>query len=218
MEKVAFSRTMMTKPYRGHPNEDALERFLLKLLDEDELEIVETHIFACSACLDRLEALELHIAAAKLACKEHLAAPAANVAHPRSQFSFSSWLTLPRLSIAGGALAACALLLTIASRPQQVSVSAFRGSEVTYVDVWVPLALHLDAKDLPSGPLAVRVVNSRGGEIWHGPATSAHDQIDVTIPRLTSSSHFFIRVYATQEDASGSLLREYSVETKPLLH
>lgn len=216
MEKVLFFRTIMNEPYREHPSEDALERFLLNLLEEGEVEVVETHILACEACVDRLETLEFQIAAAKLACESYSAEQRA-LAQPKEKFSLSKWFTLPRLSIAVGALAACAVLLTVGLVPRQENIAAFRGAEVNYVAQWVPLALHLDAKDLPPGPVVVRVVNARGGNIWQGGATSVNDQIDVRIPRFTSTGHFLIRVYATQEDASGTLLREYSVQTRPVL-
>jgi anti-sigma factor RsiW len=67
MEKAVKFLTLMNGPNPDHPSEDSLERFLLNRCEVDELEIVETHIFACEACVTRLETLELTIEATKLA-------------------------------------------------------------------------------------------------------------------------------------------------------
>ncbi len=216
MEKLVFFPTTMNEPYRDHPDEEALERFLLNRSDEEELEIVETHIMACEGCVEKLEALEYQITATKIALKSHVTERCASIAHQQTESRFGNWLTLTRFSLAGGAVAACALVLTVVSIPRQENISAYRGAEVTNVAAWTPLSLHLDANDLPPGSVAVEVVDARGGKIWQGAATNANDQIDVDIPRLKSSRHYLVRVYSTQDDALGALLREYSMQTKPL--
>lgn len=50
-----------------HPDEEALERFLLNMSPDEEREILETHVLACESCLDQLDALEIDIAATRLA-------------------------------------------------------------------------------------------------------------------------------------------------------
>ncbi len=73
----------MQEPYIDHPTEEALERFLLHHSEEQELEIVETHILACESCVSRLESLESDIAASKLALRQFQAKHAAKAVNTR---------------------------------------------------------------------------------------------------------------------------------------
>ena len=147
MERAVKFRTIMNGPYRDHPSEDALERFLLNQSEEEELDIVESHILACESCVTRLETLELNIEATKMALKDQLAEQAAKDAQPVSDRPrWLSWLTLPRMSFAGVALAACALTITFASVPREATLMAYRGTETAIVSEWVPLNLQLNAK------------------------------------------------------------------------
>ncbi len=217
MEKAVAFRTLMNGPYRHHPPEDALERFLLQQSEEDELEIVETHILACETCVTRLETLEFNIKATKLALSElqqaeRLAETAQPV--PKPGFNFFSWLTLPRLSLAGASLAACALALTFLSVPREVTLTAYRGAETNYVSQWLPLELHLNARELPAGPVRVEVVNAQGGKVWQGNAAVQSDHIDLRIPRFTVAGQYFVRVYSNQDEPAATLLREFSIQTK----
>lgn len=213
MEKAVNFRTIMNGPYRDHPNEDALERFVLNQSEEEELEIVETHILACESCVTRLETLELNIAATKLALQNIQAEQAAKLAQPSpSRSKWFSWLTVPRLSFAATGLAACALAFTFISVPRDVDVLANRGTETTMVSEWLPLDLHLDARDLPSGPVIIEIVDANGGKIWQGKSTVQNEKLEVKSSRLTSAGSYLIHV----SSPSGDLLREYSIQAKPL--
>jgi len=53
-----------------HPNEEALERFLMDMSPEGELETVEEHILGCEDCVAQLEALEIEIEATRLALRK----------------------------------------------------------------------------------------------------------------------------------------------------
>ena len=220
MEKAVAFRTIMNGPYRDHPTEEALERFLLNQSEEDELEIVETHVLACEACVTRLETLEFNIQATKVACRDLLVEQAAKLAEPlipspiHAFKRWLSWSSLPRLSLTGGSLAACALTLTFLSLPRQVNLTAYRGADTNTVAQWLPLDLHLNASELPPGPVNVEVVNAQGGKIWHGAATIRNDQINVRIPRLTTAGSYLIRISSAQDDASAELLREFSIQAK----
>ena len=54
-------------PHADHPSDDALEEYLFGRHTEHDLEAVETHILACESCVLRLELLETHVSAMKLA-------------------------------------------------------------------------------------------------------------------------------------------------------
>jgi len=216
MEKAAKFRTIMNEPYRDHPSEDALERFLLNQSDVEELEIVETHFLACESCVTRLETLEMNIAATKLALKNQQAEQVTRLAQSAPKRSGFSWLTLPRLSFAGAALAACAIGFTFVSVPHEINLVAERGNQTTVVSEWVPLHLRLQARELPAGPVTVELVNNAGKQIWQGAAVVKNEEIEVKAPRLMASGDFLVQVYSPSAgDPVGDLVREYKLQAKP---
>jgi hypothetical protein len=203
----------MNEPYLEHPSEEALERFLLKMSPEEELEALETHILACSYCVDQLEHLETQIAATRLAL-QMLETDEANKRSVDQGSKWKSWFALPKLSLAGAcaALAAGAILF---SQPRDVNLTAFRGSETAIVSEWRPLRLHLSAKGLPEGPILVELVNNGGSIVSKGTSVVRHDTVDVTLPRITKTGPHFLRLYTAPQDASGGeLLREFALHAK----
>ena len=211
MEKAVSFRTFMNSPYLDHPSADALERFLLNQSEEDELDIVETHMLACEACVARLETLEVQVAATKLALQSLEAESKLQLANPPAKRSgWVCWLTLPQLSFAGAGLAACAVVLTFMSVPREVTVATFRGTETTVVSEWLPLDLHLNARELPAGPVQVEIVKAEGGTVWQGQSVIRNDQIEIKV-RFTKTGQYLIQV-----SSNGDPLREYSIQTQPL--
>src|SRR5258708_23191519 len=125
MELADVFRIQMNELNSDHPNEEALERFLLHRLSEEELESVETHILACESCVEALEVLEVQIATTKMALETLEALPKGK---PVFSAPWKSWLTLPRLSIAT-AFAALASVSIIFSTPRAGSPTAYRGTQ-----------------------------------------------------------------------------------------
>lgn len=210
----------MQSTYFDHPAEDTLERFLLNQSEESELETIETHIMACESCVTKLEALELQIAATKLALQEiHMEKVAKAV--QKEQAPLRSWFTLPRLSLAGSA-AALALGLAIApqfishqSSVEQVSLVAYRGMETPTIPKNHPLQVHLGANDLNENSVRVQLVDEGGSELWHGNAAVHKDQIEVSVPAISATGAHFFRIYAPQQkSAEGQLLREFAFQVK----
>jgi len=203
----------MNEPYREHPSEEALERFLLNMSSEQELETLETHVLACEYCVDQLEALETQIAATRLALRQLEAKPASK----RSVNRFSRWkaaLTIPRLSFAtaGLAMAAGAILFSI---PRDVSITAYRGSETAIVSEGRPLHMHLNAAGLDPGSIAVELADNNGLIVWKGISSVRHDKVDVNLPRITKSGPHFLRLYSLpQAGTEASLLREFAFEAR----
>ncbi len=97
----------MNESYREHPSEEALERFLLNMSPEEELESVETHVLACGRCVDQLETLETQIAATRLALQT-LETKRNSKSSVETSSSWKSWFTIPRLSFAATGAAAAA--------------------------------------------------------------------------------------------------------------
>jgi anti-sigma factor RsiW len=194
--------------YLDHPSEEALERFLLKQSPETELEVVETHILACSSCVAKLEHLETQIAVTKIALEELQHAPQQAKSIPKS--FWRSWFTVPKLAFAG-AMAALALGIA-AFLPAQVTLSAYRGAETIVVPEWRPLQVQLSAIDLPEGPVAVQLVNAEGAEIWKGRDSIRRERLEVRLPRITKDGNYFLRLYTGSNDAE--LLREFAFRVK----
>jgi len=203
----------MNEPYREHPKEEALERFLLNMSSEEELETVETHILACESCVDQLETLETQIAATRLALRQLESKPASKTSVDLFD-RWKTWFTIPKLSLAtaGVAMAAGAILLSI---PRDVSITAYRGSETAIVSEGRPLHMHLNAAGLAPGPIAVELADYNGSIAWRGASSIRNDTVDVHLPRITKSGPHFLRLYSVPRDGTEpSLLREFAFEAK----
>ena len=201
--------------YLEHPTEEALERFLMQHSQEEELEILETHILACASCIARLENLEMQIAATKIALRE-LQQTSRQEVRSSEKRSWKAWFSVPTLSWVG---AAAVLLLGVAviplSTPKDVTLSAYRGSEAPSVPKWHPLHMRLNGEDLTAGPVAVQVVDQEGADVWSGKSTVSHDQVEVNLPRINKTGSYFLRLYSSAaNNASGELLREFVFEVK----
>lgn len=198
-----------------HPSEDALERFVLHRMQEEELESFESHILACDNCVSRLEYLEVQIAATKMALSDlHQEKVAENYA--KSKKSSWAWLKISGYSLAGVAAAA---ILTVANLPSfntvERDISGYRGSETIELPVNHPLYLHLNAKDLAASPVALEVVSAEGNEIWKGRSVVDHQKVDTHLPKITERGNYLLRVYSSPADqGQGALLKEFSIEVK----
>jgi hypothetical protein len=211
MKKADPFRTVMEDSYQKHPSDEALERFLLNQSQDEELDVIETHILACEACVTQLEALELQIAAAKIALREMESIPAKQRS---ATAGWRSWFTVPALSWAGAAAAAAGAIMFF-SIPRETTVSAYRGTETAVVSEWRPLRLQLNTTDLEPGPVTVELVNANGLPVWKGSSVAKNDKVAVSLPRLTHSGKHFLRLYSPgQNGAQGELLREYALEVK----
>lgn len=216
----------MTDPYLDHPNEEALERFLRNEAQESELEIIETHILACESCVTRLEALELDLAAVKVACRE-LQTERIQKEAARSR-SWRDWFTLPALSWAGAA-AVLALGITAVPQflPRDVNLTATRGLETgmtlspcgtleaAVVPEGRPLDLHLKADDLPEGRVNLEIVNGVGKRVWQGAGIIKQQRANVVVPRITTAGAYFLRLYnPAQAGSEPDVLREFRFEVR----
>lgn len=205
--------------YLDHPNDEALERFLLHHATEEELEVVETHILACESCVTRLEDLEFLIATTKLALQEVRSEQLAKQAAKAQQTSWKSWFTVPRLSWAGG-LAVFALgvaLVPQLTHPQaaDVALSAYRGLDVSTVPEGRPLHVSLNANDLGNGPVTVELVNGQGLRLWQGTTDIQNNKVDISIPQIRQIGTHFIRLYSPKAgNGEGDLLREFAFQVK----
>ena len=203
----------MNETHREHPSEEALERFLLNMSPEEEIESLETHVLACEYCVDQLETLETQIAATRLALQKLEAqrnskSPVAATSHWRS------WFTIPRMSFAATAAvaAAGALLLSI---PRDINLTAYRGTETAIVSEGRPLHMHLNAAGLNPGPITVELADKKGSIVWQGTSVIRHETIDVTLPRITESGSHYLRLYSPPQAGTESVpLREFALDAQ----
>lgn len=220
METAKFRFVLfMVEPYFEHPEEDVLERYLLRQTGEDEIERVESHILACESCVTRLENLELEIAAMRRAlleveAKQEARSSARAAEKSRRRFALPVW------SLAG-AVAAAALAVAVVpqflhhTQPADFSLSAYRGMETVVVPEGRPLHLTLNANDLPQGPAGVTVVDANGNRIWSGTGEIQNHRISVTVPRIAEPGTHFVRLYSrAAEGTQPELLREFSIQVQ----
>ncbi len=228
----------MTNAYYDHPNEEALERFLLHRSGDQEVEVLETHLLACEPCLTRLETLETELTTLKAALISSEEERMQNELNP-VKASWTSWFTLPRLSWAGAACAALAVGLVVVPQtfhklPSSSSasaavvegdlsvcgsgtgsdLSACRGVETATLPEGRPLNLRVDTTDIPEGSVDVQVVNGAGREVWHGQTDISHERAQVKLPEIAQAGPYFLRFYVPSASSEHELLREYRFEVK----
>jgi hypothetical protein len=203
----------MNESYREHPNEEALERFLLKTSSEEELEDLETHILMCGPCIERLEILQIQIAAARVALQS-LEAKRYSKSPIQTSSSWKTWFTIPRLSFAAtSAVAAIGAILF--SIPRDVTITSDRGTETAIVSEGRPLHMHLNAAGLDPGTIAIELADNKGSILWKGTSVVKDDKLDFTLPRIVHSGPHYLRLYSpTQPDVQGVLLREFALNAK----
>jgi hypothetical protein len=203
----------MNEPYREHPSEEALERFLLNTSPEEELEILETHVLACGYCVEQLETLETQIAATRLALQT-LEAQRTSKRSAAASSRWKSWFTIPKLSFAatGAVAVAGAIFFSI---PRDVAITAYRGTETAIVSEGRPLHMHLNAAGLNPGAIAVELANAQGSLVWKGTSVVRNDSINVTLPRITQSGSHYLRLYSPpQAGTEAVLLREFALDAE----
>jgi hypothetical protein len=194
-----------------HPAIDLLERFALNTCSEEELDLVETHILACDACVCALEDLEVQVAATKLALEQVLREQKSKPEPERIHSSWRNWFTAPNLGWAGAALAASAVCL-LALLPVNVELGAERGSEqVVVVPEWRNAVLTISQGGLQDGPVQAEIVNENGQRLWAAAADCSHGLVGLHIPRMTAAGHYYARLYTVREH---ELLSEFPFEVK----
>ncbi len=204
----------------AHPTEDELERFVLNQCHEQELEDVETHILACESCVTRLEDLEVQISVTKLALEKMQAEQLAKAAARQTSAKWT-WLTVPKLSIAGG-LAAIALgliavptLLQHNAEVAQVSLSAYRANEFSVVPEGRRLHVRLNTGDLANGTVSATVADLTGVEVWKGRAAIHNEQAELEMPPIVEKGVHYLRLYSPARSGSEPhLLREFAFRVK----
>ena len=204
-------------PHADHPGNDALEEYLLGRHTERDLEAVETHVLACESCVSKLELLTTEIAAMKLAFCD---LPTHHSSNARPYGSMRNWLLVAPLAwtTTAALLVLCVSLPKIAqhgTQTTQVTLHAYRGSEIAVVPGHHSALLTMDAFDLPAETVSVQLVDTYGTELWVGHSSIKDDRAKVMLPPQPNTGTYFLRLYGSLSSSTdASLLREFAFEVR----
>lgn len=195
-----------------HIPDETLSNYALGRLQKNDVPAVFEHLLACEECNMRYEE-ELDF---RLALREAASRPDAQP-EPVRKFNWINIFAVPKPAWAAvAALVLLAVYLPIANRPdgpaQVISLTAVRGAEAVEATSGAPILLNLDmsALDAPD-PVAVRLVDQRGAEIWSG-AASAAGGWRVMVDRKLEPGRYWVRV--TNPANSAEQLREFQLDVK----
>ncbi len=221
-----------------HPTEAVIERYLFKHAPEEEFAEVETHLFVCGQCQDRVEEIRDFQAALRdgfaLFRQE-----AAQRAETRTASVFSRLLSrasplnwpvpgrLPRWAFLPAALAPALAVLLLGvflrpdirepgSAPFDVSLTALRGDEPgTVVPAGRQIEFHLNVEGLGPSPFSVLVVDSDGRPVGAVPLGVAAGRPAVRFPPFANGA-YFLRLYPAKDGHADQdqLLREFSFQAR----
>lgn len=182
----------------AHVADDVLEKYLLHRLAEAEVAPVEEHLLVCHKCQVQAEETEEFILVTKTALKATQSKPA-GLALRTSAAGFAHWWVSVPVSAAVAAAIAAAFLVPVPL--SHISLKTMRGPEMAHVMSGARLILELDTTGLPAeGGYKVRVVDSRGAEVWTGVPQSLGN---VAVGSLRPG-RYWVRL-----TRGGVLLREY---------
>lgn len=202
----------------AHASEDALERYCLGLVPAAELETLESHLLACTACQDRLREAEAYVRTVQQAAAQ----AAADQLVRRSRWGMTAkglFRAIPMAAIAGAA--ALVLIWNFAPSfrpapappPLAVSLDLTRGDEDPRANAPAgrPLLLALDVTGLaPLDSYHVRVVDARGAAMVDAVAKPDHGRLTVATPIRLARGTYWVRVYNPPEPLTP--LREYGLQ------
>jgi hypothetical protein len=196
----------------SHPSEDLLEKFARNRCSDQEIELVETHVLACSVCVTKLEDLDNFLAAFRPGYQEFLRSRT----RTKPLFNLRWAYALAAVAVLGIGVSVMPRQSHPGSLPYapaaQLQLSSQRGNEAATAPASRPLQVHLVAPDLPQAALAGEVVTSVGSSVWKGSVKVAHDEASVSLPALHAGA-YFLRLYGNSQDQS-DLLREFAFQVK----
>ncbi len=201
----------------GHASEDALERFCLGSASAAELEGIESHLLACTACQDRLRETEKYVRTMQQATAQ---AVADRLARETRWRELREWIvrSLPATAIAGAV--ALALIWGFspstgpapATTPMAVALDLARGDESprAHAPPLRPLALSLDLRGVAAlDSYQVRIVDSRGGGVLSATAKPDRERLGVPGSVRLGRGTYWVRLYDPSEPQTP--LREYGL-------
>ena len=199
---------------QGHPEEDYLERYVMKTCSERELDAIEEHLLICEQCRDRLDYAEEWVSLMKSA----LPLGPTRKKEPHWHILIGQLFTRP-VSLATGCAAMAAIFLAaplLLREPpgleELISLSASRGGPeqaTQAADSHRLLRLRLDLTDLVA-PLQGQVVDEVGGIVWTQTISAWNPNLKLVRP--LQPGMYWVRVNSGASDHR--TLREYSLRVR----
>jgi hypothetical protein len=188
---------------QGHPEEDHLERYVMRKCSEDETEAIEDHLLVCEPCQKRLRCAEDWVKLMKTAVP---LGPGRSPL-PRWRQMFGSVFARPQPMALAGCVAFAALLCTApfllrepAGVDQVVTLSTTRGAAdqaFATASAANHLILEPDLAGL-TGPLELQVVDSAGAVLFAQALESANAR--VSLDRKLKPGVYWVRINSAETD------------------
>ncbi len=189
-----------------HGTDDQLEQYVLGRMASAEVEILEEHLMACTACQEKLDG----VADFTIGMREALETSPAPVVITSRKTDWFAWVRRPAFSMAIG-FAALVLVVAIFSNGHtkfapsaSLQLTAMRG-EMPFTLPARQFDLTLSDGPHQGGPFRIEVVNEMGVSMWRGLAQSSPAGVHVNVEQKLSPGDYFVRIYSTD----GKVLREY---------
>ncbi len=200
--------------FLSHPSEDVWEEYAFKRLPENEVERLEAHLIACTACQSTLQRVDNLIHSMRSVSLEEVKIPPASP-------SVERWIPFPMrpaiLSMALGAFVVVAGIAVIRYRGPQnpqgalVTLQSFRGSGTAAAPTSRPLDLEISEPDIPAGAsYAMEVVTLMGESVWKGTPQARGGKLVGHVEKGLDNGPYWVRLFS----ADGTLLREFGLQVQ----
>jgi hypothetical protein len=204
---------------KGHPNDDAVERYSLGALEPEEEAAFEEHLLLCEFCQQRVSDADDYVRAMRTAATRAERAIPAMTRPPMAR-------SLP-IPLAGALAAGLLAVVFVAPRPEpvrgsaEITLAATRGSASrTISSVTAPanhrISMRLDAYGLvPRDRYLVRLVDAAGTTLLEAPAAIHNGALQVDYPAGCKPGQYWVRVFGPRAEGSrDELLREFGFQVR----
>ena len=195
----------------GHPEEDYLERYIMKTCSKQEVDALDEHLLVCEHCRARLYSAEEFVSLIKMAMP--LGPSRQRV--PRWRETIVEFFGRPMGMAAGCAalaavlLAAPALLRNRAPTVEIVDLASTRGAEAPSASERSLIILRLDTRGLTE-PMEGQVVDGGGVPVWTQQITP--EKGELRVERRLKPGMYWVRINSSQGDHEN--LREFPLVVK----
>lgn len=211
--------------YKDHLADEALERYCLKHVHNEELDSLEDHLLVCEICRKRLDAVEQYCRLLAKGLQEYPRSSSERArprARARAHMEWGDSFRPRGLAWVAGLAVASLLILGPAylyNKQFAAGPTSAAAFEVTLVSqrgndgfgsapVGRPLYLHLDRTGLSGDSFEVEIVDSTGLRLWSGPP-EAESSLSVRPAIRLEPGIYWIRL-----QVSGATVREFGLRVK----
>lgn len=201
----------------GHPSEEYLERYTMRMCSAAEADTLEEHLLICEQCRGRLAHAEEWVSLMKSALPlGPKASPSPGWRETLKHF-LAVPISLKPWALAGAAALTIALLgipalrlkPTLLQEEQSVSLETTRGAapRESAASTGRPLKLLFDVAGLPGGAKEVTIVDTSGQNHWTGPLPEG--QSTLALRASLPSGKYWVRLATPQPERRQ--LREFAL-------